>query len=353
MPRRRKRVDPALFQLPVEQLREGLYSDTQLRWTRDVLRASERPPCVTLQFSSKQPGYVCGIDEAVAVLRTCVDDWSAVAVHALFDGDRVESWDTVLTVEGPYHLFAHLETPILGALARRTMICTQSRSLVEAARHKSVFLLSARDDLWSAQPGDGHAARTGGVCELATEAQTQLGGQAKVAAVPHALVAACGGDTVAATHAFAAHVPPEVPLLALADYANDCVAASVALVRAFDGRIWGVRLDTSATLVDRSVIPQMGAFAPTGVNAQLVWNVRNALDAEGFGEVRIVASGGITPEKIRAFEEDGVPVDAYGIGSVLYSGRFDFTADVVQVEGKPQARAGRVLRPNAKLERVK
>jgi nicotinate phosphoribosyltransferase len=89
------------------------------------------------------------------------------------------------------------------------------------------------------------------------------------------------------------------------------------------------------------------------VNPALVWNVRNALDAEGFGDVKIVASGGFDLERIRAFEEDGVPVDAYGIGASAHEGRWDFTGDVVQLDGEPQAKAGRELRPNPRLERVK
>ncbi|HKI94864.1 MAG TPA: hypothetical protein VJ992_06185 [Gemmatimonadales bacterium] len=116
--------------------------------------------------------------------------------------------------------------------------------------------------------------------------------------------------------------------------------------------LYGVRLDTAETLVDRSVIPQMGRFKPTGVTPQLVWNVRRALDREGFQHVRIVVSGGFTVEKIRHFERQGVPVDAYGVGSSLYGGRFDFTADVVMVEGRPCAKVGREYRPNDRLERV-
>src|SRR2546430_14239701 len=106
------------------------------------------------------------------------------------------------------------------------------------------------------------------------------------------------------------------------------------------------------TTLFRSVIPQMGTFKPTGVNPQLVWDVRRALDGEGFQHVRIVVSGGFTVEKIRQFEEQEVPVDMYGVGSSLFQGRFDFTADVVRVEGKPLAKVGRSYRPNPRLERV-
>jgi nicotinate phosphoribosyltransferase len=89
------------------------------------------------------------------------------------------------------------------------------------------------------------------------------------------------------------------------------------------------------------------------VNPQLVWNVRNALDAEGYGAVKIVVSGGFDAARIAFFEEEGVPVDAYGVGAAMFDGRFDFTADIVQVNGKPEAKAGRKLTPNPRMERVK
>ena len=170
--------------------------------------------------------------------------------------------------------------------------------------------------------------------------------------VPHALIAAYGGDTVRATKLFAEHVPAAVRLVTLVDFENDCVGTSVACARALGDRLYGVRLDTSETIVDKSIIPQMGTFRPTGVNPQLVRNVREALDREGFQHVRIVVSGGFTVERIRQFEEQGVPVDAYGVGSSLYQGRFDFTADVVLVDGKPVAKVGRDFRSNPRLEKV-
>ena len=96
----------------------------------------------------------------------------------------------------------------------------------------------------------------------------------------------------------------------------------------------------------------MGDFRPTGVNERLVWKVRHALDASGHERVRIVASGGFTAAKIRAFEEDGVPVDAYGIGSSLIRGSNDFTADIVLTDGRPSAKVGRRYKPNPRLELV-
>ena len=105
-------------------------------------------------------------------------------------------------------------------------------------------------------------------------------------------------------------------------------------------------------MVDVSLIPEMGRFKPTGVTPELVWKVRDALDAEGFSGVKIVASGGFTAERIHEFESAGVPVDAYGVGSSLFSGRYDFTADIVMVDGKPCSKVGRKYQDNPRLEPV-
>jgi nicotinate phosphoribosyltransferase len=116
--------------------------------------------------------------------------------------------------------------------------------------------------------------------------------------------------------------------------------------------LYGVRLDTSETLVDRSIIPHMGGFKPTGVVPQLVRNVRHGLDEAGFASVRIIVSGGFDVHKIREVEEQQVPVDAYGVGSSLFRGRFDYTADIVKVVGKPLSKVGRTFRPNPRLTPV-
>ena len=351
-PRRRKRIDPAAFRLPVDEIKSGIYTDAYFTRAREVLRQEKRVPTVVMQFTGKNEGWVSGVDEAIAMLKLCADDWTTLTVQALYEGDSYESWDTVLTIEGPYDNFGFLETLCLGVLGRRTRICTNAKMLCEAAQSKPVMFFGARDDIYATQPGDGYAAMVGGVKLVSTPAQASLFGGNAVGTIPHALIAAFGGDTVKATKRFAEAIQG-VDVIALVDYDNDCVKASLDVARAFDGQLWGVRLDTAENLVDKSIIPEMGTFDPTGVNANLVWNVRNALDAEGFGDVKIVVSGGFNEERIRAFEEEGVPVDAYGVGAAIYDGRFDFTADVVQVNGKSEAKAGRRLRENPRLERVK
>ena len=352
-PRRRKRIDPALFQLPVERIRAGEFSDVYFNRARAVMAAQHKHARVAWQVSVKSDGFLGGIDEAVALLRLCSDDFAALEVRALYEGDRVDAWDTVLLVEGDYAAFAHLETLILGTLARRTRVCSNIRELVDTARPKPVYYFGARSDHALLQPGDGLSAHVGGAASVSTDAQGLFTGKKGVGTVPHAMIAAFGGDTVAAALAMVKVLDEDVPLVVVVDYKNDSVPTSLAVARALEGRLWGVRLDTSETMVDKSIVPQMGTFNPAGVNSQLVWNVRNALDAEDFGEVKIVVSGGLTVDRIRAFEDDGVPVDAYGVGSSVHDGRWDFTADVVAVNGKPQAKVGRELRDNERMEKVK
>ena len=352
-PRRRKRLDPAAFELPVDEIRAGVYSDKHLLRAREALRAERNPPRVVLQVTCTQPGVLGGIDEAIAVLKLCVDDWSALVVHALYEGDRIDAWDTVMTIEGPYDAFVHLETLYIGVLSRRTYVTTRARAVVDAARPKSVLVLSARHDHWKVQPGDGYAIFIGGAKGGSTDAQGRWEATIGEGTVSHTLIAAYGGDTARAAKRLCELLGPDIPMLAVVDYDNDCVGTSLEGARALEGRLWGVRLDTPEHLVDRSILPQMGSFPPTGVNPQLVWNVRNALDAEGFGDVKIVVSGGFTPARIRAFEEEGVPVDAYGVGASLLDGRFEFAADIVQREGKPEVRVGREARENGRMERVK
>ena len=353
-PPRSQRLPVENFHLPVEAMRSGAYSDKYLVRTRYVLQADRHSPNVLMQVFCKATAVHCGVDEAIAILKLASDDWPALTVSALYDGDRVDPFETVMTIEGPYDAFAHLETLYLGALARRTRIATQTRRVVDAAAPKEVFYFPARHDHYAVQAGDGYAAHIAGAAAVSTDVQGAWWGGEGIGTVPHAAIAAYGGDTALAARKFAEHLPDSVQLVVLVDFENDSVKTALEVARALGSRLYGVRLDTSGTLVDRSVIPSMGQFDPRGVNRELVVNVREALDDAGFDTVRIVASGGFGVDRIRAFEAMGVPVDAYGVGSSLVAnhGDFDFTADIVLTDGEPSAKVGRTHRPNPRLEEV-
>ncbi len=355
------RLDPAIFRLPVDRLRSGYYSDAYFVLTKQLLESEDEHPHVTMQVFQKNDSILGGIDEAIAILKTCtgyaqngdwVSGWDQLVVHALHEGDRIAPWEAVLTIEGDYSLFAHLETVYLGTLARRSLIMHNVAEVVEAARGKQIFYFPARHDHWLVQTGDGWSAHVAGAIGVSTDAQASWWGGRGMGTVPHGLIAAYGGDTVKAALKFADHFEKDTNVTVLVDFDNDSVRTALDVAAAFGERLWGVRLDTSEMLVDRSLRDEMGTFKPTGVNPQLVEKVRGALDGAGFPDVKIVASGGFTAPRIREFEAQNVPVDAYGVGSSLIRGQNDFTADVVLLDGRPCAKFGRTYMPNPRLERV-
>jgi nicotinate phosphoribosyltransferase len=354
---RTSRLPPEIFDLPVEKMRDGYYTDVYFNRTRETLLADGRHPRVVMQVFGRKQAVLGGMDEAIAILKLCSDDWEALNVHALYDGDEIAPWETVMTIEGDYTLFAHLETVYLGVLARRTLISTNVRRVIEAANGKPIIFMPARHDHHRVQTGDGYAAHVAGASigveiGVTSDAQASWWGGRGIGTVPHALIAAYGGNTVLAATKFAEHADRDARIVVLVDYENDSVRTSLEVARALGDRLWGVRLDTSSQLVDRSLWDEMGDFDPRGVNERLVRKVRDALDQDGFERVRIVVSGGFTVERIRAFEEAGVPVDSYGIGSSLIRGENDFTGDVVMSDGHFVAKAGRRFRPSPRLERV-
>jgi nicotinate phosphoribosyltransferase len=348
----RERLSPEVFRLPVERIRSGYYSDAYFNFTRQLLKERDEHPHVTMQVFQKRRSYLGGVDEAVAVLKLCSDDWDALEVHALHEGDAIAPMETVMTIEGDYSLFAHLETVYLGCMARRSLVMRNVREVVDAANGKPILFFPARHDHWLVQTGDGWAAHVAGAIGVSTEAQASWWGGVGVGTVPHGLIAAFDGDTVAAAGAFADRFAHEMNVTVLVDFENDSVRTALEVADALGDRLWGVRLDTSERMVDRALWHEMGDFKPTGVNVVLTERVRSALDAAGHSRVKIVVSGGFDATKIREFEGLGAPVDAYGVGSSLVRGENDFTADVVRVEGRDRAKAGRAYRPNPRLVRV-
>jgi len=354
----RTRLAPELFDLPVEKMRAGWYTDAYFNHARATLLQDGRRPHVVMQVFQKNESWLGGMDEAIAILKLCAHDHDGLEIRALYDGDRIEPWETVLTIEGDYTAFAHLETACLGTLARRTLITTNVVHVLDAANGKPIIFMPARHDHHRVQTGDGYAAYvagqiTGNEIGVTTDEQASWWGGRGVGTVPHSLISAYGGDTVLAARKFADWAPPDMNVTVLVDFENDSVRTALAVADELGDRLWGVRLDTAETLVDRSLWDELSDFRPTGVNERLVRKVREALDAAGHRDVKIVASGGFTVEKIRAFEDEGVPVDAYGVGSSLIRGSNDFTADVVRTDGRPSGKVGRELRDNPRLELVR
>ena len=141
--RYRRAFSPTSSGLPVDRIRAGYYSDAYFVYTKELLEAEGEHPHVTMQVFQKEDSILGGIDEAIAVLKTCagrmvdgefISGWDQLVVNALHEGDRISPRETVMTIEGDYTLFAHLETVYLGSLARRSLIMRNVNEVVRAAR---------------------------------------------------------------------------------------------------------------------------------------------------------------------------------------------------------------------------
>jgi nicotinate phosphoribosyltransferase len=389
-----------VFDLPIQEIRRGYRSDVYFWREKLILERDRYNPLVTMQVFQKGRAVLCGIDEAIAILRVgtghytdlnkahrlfdqlikvkmdlrksrytdearfislmqerlevengldsiWVDEFDQLKITALRDGDTLEPYETVMHIEGPAASFAHLETVYLGVLARRTKIASNVLQCVQAAEGKPVLFFGARFDHFSVQGGDGYAASIGGAEAVSTDAGAEWWGSRGIGTVPHALIACYRGDTTLATHKFYEHIAEgtDIRVIALVDYHNDCVQTSLEVAREQKDILWAVRLDNSGTMVDQSLWDEMMQFDPRGVNVRLAEKVREALDREGFSHVKIIVSGGFNPDKIASFEEQKAPVDIYAVGSFLLAGIYDFTADIVMVDGKQESKTGREYRP--------
>lgn len=344
-----------------EAMREGVYSDKYFLRTRRIIAAERPDTVVKMQVFQKKDARLAGMGEVLEVLRSDAVDleqnngWSELSVRCLQDGLDIEPYEPVLTIEGPFRYFAHLETVYLGLLARRTMVATNVRNVVREANGKPIFFMPARHDSWEVQEGDGMAALEAGAASVSTDAQGARELRPGTGTMPHALIAAFDGNTVEAALAYAKHYGQE-PITVLVDFDNNCAHTAVDVATALwqEGyQLAAVRLDTSESLVDMGLIARLGQFKPTGVCVELVRHVRETLDWRGFHHVKIIVSGGFTPEKIRQFEAAGAPVDSYGVGSSLLRGSYDYTADVVRVNGMACAKVGREELHAPRLETVK
>lgn len=365
------------------KIRLGYYSAQYFNRARETTRRMDCP--ATMQVFNKAGGILAGMDFVVDLLHDCAGYWKdeerarwhAGQVHShghiythdvlecedwcndnwvstfdqleithLKDGEIITPWEPVLQIKGQYSYIAHLESVYLGMLARATKIATNTHNCVGAAAGKELLYFNDRFDHYGAQEIDGEAARIGGASGVATPAQGFYFLKPAVGTMPHALIAVHNGDIVAACRSFHKNFP-DIPLVALVDFRNDCITDITRLLESdLANLLYGVRLDTSENMVDVSIanLITMGEWdgrdRPNGVCMELVQATRELLDDYTFDDTKIIVSGGFTPDRITAFELADVPVDVYAVGSSMLEGSYDFTADICE----PSVKTGRSMR---------
>jgi nicotinate phosphoribosyltransferase len=331
-------VSPPRFEIPDSWL-NGETADVYFPRTVEILKKEGINPTATMEVFPRRDGILCGIEEAKALLAEVLPEDNR-EVWALSQGEPFNRKEVVLRIKAPYQSYGTYETAYLGILSHCSGWASAARECVDAAQGIPVISFGARHVHPSVVGIMEYSAIVGGCTGCASTAGAKLAGIQPTGTIPHALIIIMD-STAKATLTFDKHMPSDVPRIALVDTFEDEVRESINVAKAMRGKLQGVRLDTPS---------ERGR-----VTADLVKEARAWLDLEEFKDVKIVVSGGLDPERIRYFIEEGAPVDIFAVGSYISDAKpIDFTADLHDIEGKPIAKRGRIpgISPNPRLKRV-
>ena len=315
---------------PSHEILSGESADVYFARAERILEREGIDPIVMMEVFSRDSGVLCGIDEAKNLLAHALADAdpAEVTVEALDDGDVFGAKEIVLRITARYRAFGLYETAILGMLAQSTGWASAARECVQAAAPQPVISFGARHVHPDITDVLDYAAIVGGCVGASTPAGARLAGLRPTGTMPHSLVLIFG-DTVEAALAFDRDLEPDIPRIVLVDTFKDEAEEALRVAHALGDRLYGVRLDTP---VERG-----------RVTADLVTEVRARLDQAGFTELKIVVSGGLTPDRIRYFKESEAPVDSFAVGSYISGAApIDFTGDIKAIDGRPIAKRGRI-----------
>lgn len=381
------------------------FTDQYFLNTGEILRCEGLNPWVRAQIViRKGPGIVGGLDEAISILKR----YSPLSEHggvvkALSDGDRYNSGDAVMTIEGPIQDFVELETMYLGVISAKTTLLSDGveridgseveqrmRAVVNAAEGRPVIYMGARHWSYVQDAEISAAAVKGGATFCSTQAGALSTTSAAIGTIPHVLeniFAWKHGKSAAvveATKAFNRCMEPSLPRIALIDYNNREIDDALATAVALGGALSGVRVDTCGENIAQGAAlspysasslalelagiklpalhdPDAKYWYGNGVTVTGVYALRRALDDAGFSKVKIILSSGFgDPAKVGAFLRAGRLlkrnlVDSFGVGGV-----FDSRAakmDIVAVGDSPLSlqpisKAGRLERSNPELKMI-
>lgn len=312
----------------------------------EVIKKHKPDTIVTMQFfQRKEKAILCGINEVLDFLESNTDT-KKYSIKYLPEGSEISALEPVLELEGHYQDFGIYEGVIDGILARSTSIATNAYECKQAANGKEIIYMGDRGDHYYNQEIDGHAVEVGGLVGHSTMAGSRGNEEVIFGSIPHALIQHFDGDTTAAMEAYRDVFPKEKAFYALVDFNNDVIDDSLKVLKVFGKQLAGVRVDTSKNMVDQMFANEEDQY---GVNVEQIKRLRKALDDHQGEHVKIVVSSSFNPEKIKSFEDQQAPVDAYGVGDYILKINIGFTCDAVKNNGKLIAKAGRGYRENSRF----
>jgi len=314
-----------------KDIKEGLTTDVYFVRTEEILRKKGIDNYVVADFTVqwlKYPwGVFAGLPEVIEVL-----EGRYISLYALPEGSIFKSRDEkgfpvpVMVIEGPYLEFARFETPLLGFICEASGIATKTARMRKIAKDKTILSFGIRRMHPAIAPMIDRSAYIGGCDGVSSLIGAKTIGKSPTGTIPHALIINMDG-IVKAVKAFDEIIDPSVPRVALVDTFQDEKFESLLAAETLGKKLYGVRLDTPGSR--------------RGSIVDIAREVRWELDLRGFNHVKILVSGGLDEESIRALTESGV-VDGFGVGTAISNAdTIDFAMDIVEVNGKPIAKRGK------------
>ncbi len=315
-----------LDMLDAETIASGDATDAYFDRTVEALKGAGQDPHVVAevtadQFPTGEFEVLAGVKDAAAVLSGRPVDVDAIREGHLFDGGPV------LRIEGSYLDFCRLETALLGVLSHASGIATNALRARQAAPESTVLSFGSRHVHPAIAPVVERSALLGGLDGFSNVAAGEVIGREAGGTMPHALVICFGnGNQEAAWRAFHEAVPEDVPRTALCDTYTDEVDETIRAAKELGDDLDAVRVDTTGS--------RRGDFR------HILREVRWELDVRGFEDVDVFASGGLGPSELRDLRDIA---DGFGVGGyVSNADPVDFALDIVEVDGRPAAKRGKL-----------
>jgi nicotinate phosphoribosyltransferase len=309
-----------------KEIKDGKLTDIYFVRTMQVLKAKKIDKWVKAEFIAKRfPedygwGVFAGIEEAVHLLKDL-----KVSVRAMKEGTLFRAFEPVLELEGMYTDFGLFETSLLGLLCQASGVATKAARCKKAAGNRKVISFGARRIHPIIAPMVERNAFIGGCDGVSVVKNAELIGEEPAGTMPHALILIMG-DTVEATKAFDEVIHPKVRRVSLIDTFNDEKIEAIRVAEALGKKLFGIRLDTPSS--------RRGDFQ------KIIEEIRWELNLRGYGHVKIYVSGGLDEKRILALNP---VVDAYGVGTSITNARvIDFAMDIIEIDGKPLAKRGKM-----------
>ncbi len=309
-----------------KEIKEGKLTDVYFVRTMEILKAKKIDKWVKAEFIAKRfPedygwGVLAGIEEASYLLKDL-----NVNVRAMKEGTIFRAYEPVMEIEGMYTEFGIYETSILGLLCQASGVATKAARCKKAAGDRRVISFGARRIHPVIAPMVERSAFIGGCDGVSVVKDAELLDEEPMGTMPHALILLIG-DTVEATKAFDEVIDPRVKRVSLIDTFNDEKVEAIRVAEALGERLFGVRLDTPSS--------RRGDFQ------KIIEEIRWELNIRGYGHVQIFVSGGLDENRILSLNP---VVDAYGVGTSIINARvIDFAMDIVEIDGRPLAKRGKM-----------